>query len=1153
MPIDQIAGRFVLESEARGGGTAHVFPAHDYDNHGQIVAVKLYDNPALTDELLRESFMREREALLALQHPNIVRFIAAGFDEGRGQHYVVLEWLQHSLADYLARQEPEPDPTRRWARFSSQVLRPLLDAIVVAHGRRVLHRDIKPQNVLVDSAGAPKLTDFGLAKLLDSIRFGMTLAHMRTPPYAPPEQTDDDYDERGDLYSLGVTAIRLLSPSSVSMRSAGEVEAALANAELPDDAKGLLASLTARDREDRPMTARLALADLDRLSIWLPATAAERRPRLLVRMTKAVLEQTAAVVDERNETKIKGLIARDLRSEPMITRGLRSEPGWQTPSRVDLDLIGEELLYTARFDKDGTGALVLTGVRDLGSELLDRRRDAALNVQHKIVFSGQWPEQRDDADALIMQIAEAEADAARRTVVRAETEIFGRWASVLEAKTTLERKREDPLLYDSFHEEPGVVVFSVRTDVDERHLDQTRRVPIADGAAVVGTVIEASGRELTLAIERGRTAELPLTGRLISDRVASKRAIERQRRALSTVRDATGARADLGELLLDPGRLGAFEPGRVETFTQELDEPKQRAVRTALGSPDFALVKGPPGTGKTTYITELIRQVLAVNDKSRILLSSQTHVAVDNVAVRLNDVPGLRVVRVGRADKIDPEAHGLMVANQLVAWQQETSRSGKTWLQQWGRDRGIDDETMAAFGGLDELALIRATVSRLQEKLDELAHQEFALMDRLTDPEPDDDPTSTTASELVTDAADELAAVQDAIQARAADLKVAEQTRIDLFERLRGLLQEEEIAEGALADQVQARFPVGADDLERFRALGRLQDEWLLRFGQGDEFERALLDTADVVAGTCVGLAAALEDGAEFDLAIVDEASKATPTESLVPMVHARRWVLVGDQQQLPPFVDTALAEQGLLEAHGLRPDDLRETLFGRLLDSLPSDRADTLTKQHRMLRPIGDLVSQCFYGGELESSRGDASSLRSLALTFPAPVTWLCTSALKSHRERGVGTTFWNLAEIRVIRQQLLALQQHAKLAGEFVKVGVITGYGEQARRLRRDIRPGDERWSHLVIDVHPVDSFQGQERDVILYSVTRSNPDGDVGFLRVTERLNVAVSRGRDALVIVGDSRFCADARGGRTPFAKVLAHIRAQPRCALHEVSA
>ena len=118
--------------------------------------------------------------------------------------------------------------------------------------------------------------------------------------------------------------------------------------------------------------------------------------------------------------------------------------------------------------------------------------------------------------------------------------------------------------------------------------------------------------------------------------------------------------------------------------------------------------------------------------------------------------------------------------------------------------------------------------------------------------------------------------------------------------------------------------------------------------------------------------------------------------------------------------------------------------------------------------------------------------------------------------------------------------LQERAAVNDERLDVAVISGYGEQARRVQRDLRPHDPKWTHLAIDVHPVDSFQGQEMRRGHLFGHRSNAENDLGFLRSDRRINVAMSRAKDALIIVGDHRFCRQARGGDNPFAKVLAHI-------------
>jgi superfamily I DNA and/or RNA helicase len=201
------------------------------------------------------------------------------------------------------------------------------------------------------------------------------------------------------------------------------------------------------------------------------------------------------------------------------------------------------------------------------------------------------------------------------------------------------------------------------------------------------------------------------------------------------------------------------------------------------------------------------------------------------------------------------------------------------------------------------------------------------------------------------------------------------------------------------------------------------------------------------------------------------------------------------------------------------------------------------------MIEPIGRLVSECFYDGVLTSARSGEPAFRAIGLALETPVTWISTSVIKDHLEKPIGTSFCNHAEIHAIERFLRRLQRSAELADERLHVGVIAGYQAQTDRLQRNIRPGDSSWTHLDVDVHPVDSFQGQERDLIVYSVVRSNADGNLGFLRSDRRLNVALSRGREALVIVGDASFC-DKTTGRNPLRRVLEHIRTHDGCCLAE---
>ena len=156
------------------------------------------------------------------------------------------------------------------------------------------------------------------------------------------------------------------------------------------------------------------------------------------------------------------------------------------------------------------------------------------------------------------------------------------------------------------------------------------------------------------------------------------------------------------------------------------------------------------------------------------------------------------------------------------------------------------------------------------------------------------------------------------------------------------------------------------------------------------------MSSSNLVAGTCIGVGGAQD--VTYDLCILDEASKATATEAMVPLSRARRWVMLGDLQQLPPFQDEALRNNKLLERFDLQREDMKVTLFSHLLAHAPSEAKVRLLCQRRMVRQIGDLISICFYDGKLETktNRDDPALFEFLG----RPVIWISTSKLPAHHE---------------------------------------------------------------------------------------------------------------------------------------------------------
>jgi superfamily I DNA and/or RNA helicase len=329
--------------------------------------------------------------------------------------------------------------------------------------------------------------------------------------------------------------------------------------------------------------------------------------------------------------------------------------------------------------------------------------------------------------------------------------------------------------------------------------------------------------------------------------------------------------------------------------------------------------------------------------------------------------------------------------------------------------------------------------------------------------------------------------------------------------------------------------------------LVELQANWLERIASEESLTPVFLAGTSVLAGTCIGFLR-LPDVAEldFDLCIVDEASKATLTEAIVPLSRARQWILVGDTNQLPPIDEDLLRCPNILADNAITKDDVKETLFQRMVDRLPTECQHMLTDQYRMIQPIGDLISIQFYEGRLRSPR--TADLDGYPQVVGAPVTWLDTSDLGDRRrEQTAGTSRANRAEARLVVEQLTTIDGAIGFGllrpppEVTLEVLVIAPYKSQVEELRRQILATD--LTRLKVDVLSVDAVQGREADLALFSVTRSNPQGDLGFLGADywRRINVALSRARYGLVIVGDADFIRTTNGA---LRGVLEYIEEHP---------
>ena len=274
-----------------------------------------------------------------------------------------------------------------------------------------------------------------------------------------------------------------------------------------------------------------------------------------------------------------------------------------------------------------------------------------------------------------------------------------------------------------------------------------------------------------------------------------------------------------------------------------------------------------------------------------------------------------------------------------------------------------------------------------------------------------------------------------------------------------------------------------------------------------------------MVGATCIGVAAKGEvSELEFDWVIVDEAGRAIAPELLVPIVRGRKIVLVGDHRQLPPTIT-----EDLEEAFRSRQADKRQmqvSLFQSLIQSANREVKNQLEVQYRMHPAIGDLISQCFYEGRLQSGVAAEDRLHNLSWLTNS-VVWYDTSKMPNSKERG-NRSVYNQAEIETIIKLLDKIDQsyfQAEVTDQLI--GIITAYAAQKRDLRARLEPKRSIWSTIgsQLELDTVDAYQGRQRDIIIYSVVRSGLGNTIGFLSDERRLNVALSRARRLLIIVGN----------------------------------
>ena len=263
-----LCGRYRLEERIGSGGMSTVYRAFD-ETLERWVAVKVLHQSMYDDSVQLERFRREARSVARLSHPHLVTVIDAG--EDAGHPFIVFEYVDGETLKQLIRRAG-PLPVTEAIAYAIEIGR----ALMAAHAQRLAHRDVKPQNVLIDPDGRAKVTDFGISRSLDDAGLTATGRVLGTTDYVAPEQAlGEEVTEQSDLYSLGICLFEMLT-GDVPFTAESQVGVAMKHVRepLPDiqelrpEVSATLASVieraTCKETKNRYLTAEAMVSDLER-------------------------------------------------------------------------------------------------------------------------------------------------------------------------------------------------------------------------------------------------------------------------------------------------------------------------------------------------------------------------------------------------------------------------------------------------------------------------------------------------------------------------------------------------------------------------------------------------------------------------------------------------------------------------------------------------------------------------------------------------------------------------------------------------------------------------------------------------------------------------------------------------------------------------
>lgn len=986
-------------------------------------------------------------------------------------------------------------------------VRSLAKTMEALHDRGLAHGDLKPEHVLV--RGAKDLEPV----VVDAIDFSAG-GRLGNTAYSPPRRTAVSAQER-DCFAVAKIAVELLGKTSQ-----------------PEQTTQLREALLRRIAEDAP-----PLKSVSEIVRMFAPAAADVRPSWLIDSTipevtdhDFLLDGEEVLVTLKNDRKRPGGFRVGLHGlEETVT--LFWHPNDAEVTRVVVYPLFDHrrrglakhairLAIPARLrirskPLAGVSAELAAAVKDAHAEWTTRHPGGELASSPLSSVANELPPAPPDARP------RAEPAPAKPASIRPEA---GALPPVQKVWATLVEAEAQALPYVTVGGEPvqkeGFVAVPVQDGPRplEFAVDEGVHVFVRTGEAEdrkIGTLDVRNTIAGWIALKpRGRRLHLKPGHKLVFRGVRDHESFQRRSRAVDRI---VGRRAEIPELLSYFDGGGAPAPERFEHSIERgaleaygLNSVQLEAFEKVLTHGPVALLQGPPGTGKTRFIGALVHFLVTHRLARNVLFVGQSHVAVNSGAEQiidfLEDSEFQALTRIGQPSQLSARLTPYHPDTLRLAYR-EVFRANLL-----GRVRGLSATLGAPPRFLEALVDIYMDLDALVKRASSAAGEDAA-------------PAEAVARRV---AVDKYSASEDAPLPELVSWAVA-----------------------SAADTHHVRSPAIVKCAQDAVILAK---EWIACLATTQNFDEFLTRTRPVVCGTCVGIGRSRLGivGGQYDWVIVDEAARCNPGELAVPLQAGRRVLLVGDHRQLPPMYEDDVLD-GASASLGVRRELLEQSDFERAFTSdYGKAVGSTLVTQYRMAPPICKLVSDVFYKETpLETARGPAEAWHAaLPAGLDAHAVWLDTSRVAGTTEMSAGQkSYVNNAELDAVLAVLKVLDGQAgyidrleeRAGGEGPPVGVICMYSAQREALlRRFARSLVSPRLRRAVKIDTVDAYQGRQNVVVIVSLVRNNSRQEQGFLKQPERINVALSRAQDKLVIVGAAEMWS-RRNTSTPLGQVLQLMR------------